>query len=79
MSNSFILVTPTFFKNAPFFTYLKSVSSNKKAFHTSANSLKLISKGLANSIVLLETSHGILTHNEANRLRVGGKIICIIS
>ena len=78
-NNSFLIITPTFFKNSPFFTHVKSVSSNRKSFYASINSLKLISKGLANSLVLLETSYGVLVHTEAIKLNTGGKVICIVS
>lgn len=79
LQNSYIAVSPTFFKNSPFFSQIKQVSSAKKSFYVSNQSLKLISKSLANSFVLVETSSGVITHVEAIKLNVGGKIVCVIS
>ena len=79
LQNLYIVVSPTFFKNSPFFSQVKQVSSAKKSFYVSNRSLRLISKSIANSFVLLETSSGVLTHTEAIKLNVGGKIVCVIS
>jgi len=41
--------------------------------------LVLINKSLGNSIVLVDSSRGVVTQAEALKLRIGGILICIIS
>jgi ribosomal protein S8 len=41
--------------------------------------LKLASLSMKSSIILLSTNKGIIDHNEAIRLRVGGTILCVLS
>lgn len=68
-----------FYKNNPTTSSLKLISKPSKNFLLSYQSLRLLSKKTGNSIFLLSTPKGILTHKEAIKLKTSGFIICFFS
>ena len=76
---SMIWFTLLFYKSKPFFRYLRLVSKPSKKYFISFQALKLLTKFLGLSLIILETSFGIIDHNEALRRRVGGVFLYILS
>lgn len=68
-----------FYKNNPTTSSLKLISKPSKNFLLSYQSLRLLSKKTGNSIFLLSTPKGILTHKEAIKLKTSGFIVCFFS
>ena len=75
----YLLFTPYFYKQTSFFKYIRLISTISKKFTVTFKALTIINKSLKNSLLLIETSKGIISHKEALRLRVGGLILCILS
>ena len=42
-------------------------------------SLRILERSIGETILILETNKGIITHKEASNLKIGGKILCILS
>jgi ribosomal protein S8 len=74
-----IKISPLLFKKSGFFKGLKLISTPSKAFFINLKSLILLNKAIGEAIVIISTSKGLLTHKQAIRLGLGGKLICIIS
>jgi ribosomal protein S8 len=55
------------------------VSSPSKCYNISLKGLILATKSLGNSIIILETDKGIITHIDAIQYNIGGKLLGIIS
>lgn len=68
-----------YYKQTTFFKHMQLISTISKKFTVSLKALTILNKSLKNSILLLETSQGIITHKDALRLRIGGLILCLIS
>jgi ribosomal protein S8 len=79
--NKYLLVklSPFFYKNTPFFKGLRLVSTPSKRFNIKLRTLQILEKSLGETIVILETSHGIITHRDALRLKIGGKILFVLN
>jgi ribosomal protein S8 len=58
---------------------LKLYSRSSSPIRIKLNSLKILRTNTYNSHLILNTSKGILTHQDAIKFGVGGLIICIIS
>ena len=78
-NDSFIHVSPSFFKNTPFFKSLRLVSTPSKKHYTTLKALYTINKTIKSSVIILSTSQGLVDHREALRLKIGGIILCIAS
>ena len=78
-TNFFIKFSPIFYKNSNFFKKIKTISTPSKAFYIRINSLHLIQKVFKSSIVIISTSKGLLTLNEALSVGIGGKVVYIIN
>jgi len=74
-----IKLSPFFYKNASFFRKIRLVSTPSKRFNLKLRTLQILSKSLGETIIILETSNGILTHIDALRLKTGGKILLVIN
>lgn len=68
-----------FYKNAPFFKKIKTVSTAVKIFYIDLNTLQLVNKVLKQSVLILSTNKGLLTHQKALFLGVGGKILYLVN
>lgn len=77
--SSLLKVSPFFYKNSSFFKNIKLVTTPSKRFNVQLKSLRILEKSLGESIVVLETSKGILTHREALKLHLGGKVLLVLN
>ena len=81
-SNQFFLtvkLSPFFYKNSSFFRCIRLVSTPSKRFNLKLKTLQILEKSLGETIVVLETSKGIIPHKEALKLKLGGKILLVIN
>lgn len=69
----------SFYKNKPFFSSIKLVSTNSKTFFISLVALKKLVSFSSSTIYILNTSRGLISHFEALKYQLGGIIFCIIS
>lgn len=76
--NKRLKLTPFLYKNSTFFKGVRLISTPSKAFIIKLKSLRLLNQSLRESLLILETSRGILTHKEALKLRVGGRLLCVL-
>ena len=74
-----IKLSPFFYKNMSFFRKIKLVSTPSKRFNLKLRTLQILSKSLGETILILETSSGIITHIDALKLKIGGKILLVIN
>ena len=74
-----IKVNIFYYKYKPFYKNIKLISTPTKVFYITKKSLKILSKSINSSILIILTNKGILPHNLALKNNVGGKILCIIS
>ena len=72
-------ISPFIYKKSSFFKSIKLISTPSKIFTVKLKALLIIQKSLGGSILLLETSKGIITHKEALNLKIGGKLLCTLS
>ncbi len=68
-----------FYKNLPLFLDFKIISKPSISYYISTKALKIIDSRTLNSIFLLSTSFGIITHKEALSLNIGGKLLLSFS
>lgn len=73
-----IKISLTFFKKKVFFKKIKLISTPTKCFSVKLSSLKLLNSSLSNTLLILETSKGLITHNEAIKKNISGKLFCIL-
>ena len=78
-STKLIKLSPFFYKDTPFFRRIKLVSTPSKRFNLKLRTLQILNLSLGETIVVLETSHGIITHTDALKLKIGGKILLVIN
>lgn len=74
-----IKITTFLYRGRAFFSSLRQVTTPSKKFSIKLKSLRILSQSVGESIVLVETSLGIVTHAKAIELGVGGKILCVLS
>ena len=72
-------LSPFVYKKVPFFKGIRLISTPSKSFSIKLKALRIVSRSLGGAILVLETSKGLLTHNDALRLRIGGRLLCIIT
>lgn len=68
-----------FYKNLPLFLDFKLISKPSISFYISLNALSLLNKRTLNSVFLLSTNFGIITHKEALKLNTGGRLLASFS
>ena len=73
-----ILLTIFFYKQTPFFKSCKLISTSAKSFFITLKALQLLKNNLEQSILILSTSKGIITHKKALQLNIGGLLLYII-
>lgn len=78
-NNDKIILTPSFYKNSPFYKNIRYVSTPSKKHTVTLKALRLLKTAIRASILVLSTPYGLVTHKEAIRLKTGGIIICILS
>lgn len=67
------------YKNTPFFSHFKIVSTPSKCQLISLSALRIISKSIGNSVLILETDKGIITHTSALAYKIGGRLLGVVS
>lgn len=67
-----------FFKNESYFKGARLVSTPSRKHTISLRGLSLLKRSSGTSIIMLETSRGIVSHIDAIKMGVGGLILCVI-
>lgn len=73
-----IIFTSTQYSCSTYFGSIRLVSSPSKAHTISIKALRLASKSVGTSLIFLETNKGIITHTEALKMNVTGRILCVV-
>lgn len=68
-----------YYKNKKISPFFKLISKPSKNFFVSYKILRLLSKRTAGSIFIISTSKGLLSHHEAIKNKVSGKLIAFFS
>ncbi len=68
-----------FFKNTPFFKSLRLVSSPSKKHTVTYSGLRIIQQSLGASVLLISSVHGLITHEKALKLKIGGLIVAVLN
>ena len=68
-----------FYKNSPFFKQIKLISSSSKKHTITYKALKIINQSIGSSILLISTSHGLMTHRQALNVKLGGLLIAVLN
>lgn len=76
---SFLTFSIFFYKNSPFFKSIRTVSSPARKHTITYNALKIINQSIGSSILLLSTTQGLLTHNDAMERKIGGLILAVMN
>ena len=74
----FIVFDTPYYGSSSYFSCIRLVSTPSRAHFISIKALKLATKSIGNSIIFLETNSGIITHLDALRLNVTGRILCVV-
>lgn len=74
-----ISFTVFFYKNTSFFKKIQIISTPSKKFFISKEVILMTRKVFKSSIIILSTSKGLLSSNEAVLLGLGGKLVYIIN
>jgi len=77
-SRKLLKISTFFYKNKAFYRGVRLLSTPSKSFFVKLKTLKLLNKSLGNTVLILETSKGLITHTLALRLQVSGKLLCIL-
>ena len=79
LQTNLIHLTVFFYKNTPFFKSFRLISTPSKQYRTTLSALRLLSKTLGSSTLILSTSKGLLTHESAIQRGTGGTLLFILS
>ena len=74
----FIRLSGLFYKNESYFKGIRVVSTPSRKHTITLKALQLLKKISGTSLILLETSRGIISHVEALKLGTGGLILCVV-
>ena len=77
--SQFITFSVFFYKNTPFFKSLRLVSSPARRHTITYKGLCILSHSIGHSLIVLSTTQGLLTHDEALRRRLGGLILSVLN
>lgn len=64
-----------YFKSKRIGAGFKVISTPAKLFHVSLKALNLLDKRIGDSLFLVSTTRGVLTHQDAIKFRIGGIIL----
>ena len=67
-----------FFKNESYFRGIRVVSTPSRKHTITLKGLHLMNKSIGKSVVILETSMGLISHTKAIEFGIGGLILCVI-
>lgn len=76
--NYYITLSPFFYKSSTYFSKVKLVSTSSKKFYISYWALRFVDKSVGNSIYVLSTSKGLLTHKECMKFKIGGVLLFLV-
>jgi ribosomal protein S8 len=68
-----------YFRGVPYFSHFRVISTPSKIHSISAKGIRVINKSIGNSVLLIETDKGIISHTEALSYNIGGKLLGIVS
>jgi len=75
----YIRFSCAFFKNESYFKGVRIVSTPSRKHTITIKGLRLMNKSIGKSLVILETSHGLISHTKALSIGTGGLILCVVS
>jgi ribosomal protein S8 len=78
-SNYTIWLTIFLYNNTPFFKSFRLLSTPSKHYTISYKALRILTSSIGASTIVLSTSTGLITHNDALKKRVGGLLLYILS
>lgn len=78
-SKKLIKISPFIYRQSPFFKNIRLVSTPSKSFTVKLSTLRILDKSIRQTIIILETSEGLLTHKDALRRGISGRILCVIT
>lgn len=77
--HTMVKLSPFFYKRSSFYKKVRLISTPSKRFNIKLKSLKILTKSIGATTIILETSRGVMTHREALSLGVSGKILFVLS
>ena len=75
----YITFNSHYYRGIPYFSHFKIVSTPSKPQIISSRALNISTKSIGKSLIILETDKGIITHTEAIKYNIGGRILGVIS
>jgi ribosomal protein S8 len=75
----YIKIFNCFYKKFPVCSYWKILSTPSKSFHISLKALRLLHNRTQNSVYLLSTTRGVITHLDALKFQIGGQLVLFIT
>ena len=78
-NTKFIVFNSYHYRGVPYFTHFKLISTSSKPCSISLKALKTVNKSIGNSIIILETDKGIVSHEDAISYKIGGRLLGVIS
>lgn len=64
-----------FYKTLPIINFIKLISNLSKTYTISYKALNLLCKQTSNSLFVLSSNYGFISHHDALKFKIGGKII----
>nr|QPL15899.1 ribosomal protein S8 [Strombidium sp.] len=77
-NKTYIAFNATHYKNIPYFKSAQVISRPSKDYVITYRTLNILKHQLKQSIMILSTPKGLMTHTKALKHRFGGIIICIL-
>ena len=75
----YIKFSPSYFCSLPYCSSIKCISRGLKSFSISSKGLNFLKQFSGNTLILLESSAGLLTLNESLQKKKSGKIMLVIN
>lgn len=76
---AYISFSVLFYKNSPFFKSVRLVSSPARRHTITYRALRIANQSLGSSILILSTTQGLLTHQDALKLQLGGLVLAVLN
>ena len=71
-------IFPSWSAHAPTYRKIKVYGRSVSPIRLSYKALATIQQIILNSVLILQTPHGLLTHKSALKRKTGGKVICFL-
>ena len=72
-------LTVFLYKSSTFFSLFRQVTTPSKKFTIGIKSLLVLTQSIGNSVIIIESTYGLITHRKAIQLGIGGIILCVLS